>query len=486
MARSLRLAGRRSTRRARRTRFASIAAVATVLLVLTVVFQTQGSTSPIWRLLWALASITITVSLLVMLIAEVVRQLRTERLLTRADEALQRVSRLVGDEDENRSFGVLLDDLVSSVAAALDAAWVELRLDDGSEHGIRVTCGARPAEQEHRRKHARRSSVADQRAHLRAATHRFARAGLGRTSIQRQRPTSPAAAGRAGRDPDRAGSDGRHRAALAPGGRTGPGPGERPRPGLGAARPGPRPSRRRRSPSSATSSYPSSPTCSPSIWCGRADSSSGSSMIAPRPGGRASTRRAAAPSSPNVARHPAPGDGSWHLGAGVHRREPQHHAPQRRSRRVAARHRHAVVGRGADLGAGPRDGDDDAGHRGQPPRLRPSDQVTIDDLVARSSIAFERGLLYEEARQAARDASAPGRPSWPAWSRPRSRSPAPSRPPLCSTRSSSRRHSSSMHHTLTPSWPATSTRRPSTVRSPSDPSTSRRRWSITLVRRWAA
>ena len=162
MARSLRLAGRRSTRRStrreRRTRFASIAAVAAVLLVLTVVFQTQGSTSPIWRLLWAMASITITVSLLTMLIAEVVRQLRTERLLTRADAALQPVSRLVGDEDENRSFGVLLEDLVSSVAGAVDAAWVELRLDDGSEHGIRVTRGARPAEEVPRRNHARRSA----------------------------------------------------------------------------------------------------------------------------------------------------------------------------------------------------------------------------------------------------------------------------------------------------------------------------------------
>ena len=36
---------------------------------------------------------------------------------------------------------------------------------------------------------------------------------------------------------------------------------------------------------------------------------------------------------------------------------------------------------------------------------RPSDQVTINDLVARSAIAFERGLLYGEARQAASEAS---------------------------------------------------------------------------------
>lgn len=36
---------------------------------------------------------------------------------------------------------------------------------------------------------------------------------------------------------------------------------------------------------------------------------------------------------------------------------------------------------------------------------RPSDLVTIDDLVARSAIAFERGLLYREARQAAAEAS---------------------------------------------------------------------------------
>ena len=43
----------------------------------------------------------------------------------------------------------------------------------------------------------------------------------------------------------------------------------------------------------------------------------------------------------------------------------------------------------------------EVGRRG----YRPSDQVTIDDLVARSSIAFERGLLYQEARQAADDAS---------------------------------------------------------------------------------
>ena len=36
--------------------------------------------------------------------------------------------------------------------------------------------------------------------------------------------------------------------------------------------------------------------------------------------------------------------------------------------------------------------------------LRPSDQVTVDDLVARSAMALERGVLYHEARRAARDA----------------------------------------------------------------------------------
>ena len=37
--------------------------------------------------------------------------------------------------------------------------------------------------------------------------------------------------------------------------------------------------------------------------------------------------------------------------------------------------------------------------------FRPSDQVTVDDLVARTAMALERGVLYQEARRAARDAS---------------------------------------------------------------------------------
>ncbi|MEJ7583590.1 MAG: ATP-binding protein [Acidimicrobiales bacterium] len=149
---------RRGGRRRWRTALAALVGVAAAVLALTVVLQLVAPT-PSWRLTWARYSLALSALLLTLLVGEIARRMRLERMWGRADRTLRPIIPSSGEvpvveANDSRSSLRLLEDLTACVAAAMGAAWAVLELArEGLPEGTtRVTSGVgapeEPADEE--------------------------------------------------------------------------------------------------------------------------------------------------------------------------------------------------------------------------------------------------------------------------------------------------------------------------------------------------
>ncbi len=138
------LSGSRSRRRSR-LGFGLIAFAAALVLVLTAVIQAGTSTSRSARLPWAIASLAVTTVLLTVFVMEIIRRVRTERASTRVDQALLPLGRHPGSEPDDRPLAVQLDELLACVVLAMGARTTVSLLDPHVSPPSRVTGGSRAA-----------------------------------------------------------------------------------------------------------------------------------------------------------------------------------------------------------------------------------------------------------------------------------------------------------------------------------------------------
>ena len=133
--------GDEATRRRSRVSFGLIAVAAALVLALTAVVQLGASTDRSARLRWAIASIAMTAVLLAVFVAEILRRLRSERAVALVDRALMPLNRSVDDALDDRPITQQLEDIAASAARATRSLCATLLLGGSVDAPTRVSGG---------------------------------------------------------------------------------------------------------------------------------------------------------------------------------------------------------------------------------------------------------------------------------------------------------------------------------------------------------
>ncbi len=129
------------SRRRSRIAFGLIALATLLVLGLTTLAQLDASADRSWRLTWAVASMAVTALLLAVFVTEILRRIRAEGAVVVVDRALAPLNRSTGAEPDDRPIIEHLEDIASSAARATRALSATLLLDDRTETPMRVSSG---------------------------------------------------------------------------------------------------------------------------------------------------------------------------------------------------------------------------------------------------------------------------------------------------------------------------------------------------------